>query len=217
MTDQRDAGGEDPHYAHKPSLMGAAWEFCLRPDALEWRTGGRQGRIPYGRITRVRLSFRPLTMQSRRFITEIWSGGAPRLAIVSTSWRSLVENAAQDEAYGAFVRELHRRIAAADHQDPFAQRSPAQHLPAQHLPAQVSFEAGVPPMLYWPGLVVFAIVGLGLAALTVRALQVAQFAGAAVVGGFFGLFLWQSGGYFRRNRPGRYRPDALPKELVPGG
>jgi hypothetical protein len=32
-----------------------------------------------------------------------------------------------------------------------------------------------------------------------------------------GLFLWQSGNYFRRNRPGSYRPDALPKLLVPGG
>jgi hypothetical protein len=29
--------------------------------------------------------------------------------------------------------------------------------------------------------------------------------------------VWQSGTYFLRNRPGRYRPDALPKELVPGG
>jgi len=36
------------------------------------------------------------------------------------------------------------------------------------------------------------------------------------VGGFFAVFVWQSGTYFKRNRPGRYRPDAVPKELVPG-
>ena len=80
-----------------------------------------------------------------------------------------------------------------------------------------TFETGSPALLYWPGLVIFAAGTLGLAALTVRALQAGAYAGAAFVGGFLGLFLWQSGNYFRRNRPGSYRPDALPKELVPGG
>jgi hypothetical protein len=31
----------------------------------------------------------------------------------------------------------------------------------------------------------------------------------------FGLLVWQSGTYFKRNRPGRYRPDAVPNDLVP--
>ncbi len=198
------ATGDDPVYGYKPSLMGAGWEFRLRPDALEWRAGRHEGRVRYGSIARVRLSFRPVTMQTRRFLTEIWPGRGPRLSIASTSWRSLVEQVAQDQAYGAFIRELHRRIAA-------------QHSLAQISFAQVSFETGSPAILYWPGLVVFVGVGLALAALTVRALQVGEFAGAALVGGFFALFMWQSGTYFQRNRPGTYRPDALPKDLVPGG
>ncbi|MGZ3320193.1 MAG: hypothetical protein ACXU9C_04340, partial [Xanthobacteraceae bacterium] len=103
----------DPVYIHKPSLMGAPWELRLRPEALEWRTGRHEGRIPYARVTRVRLSFRPVTMQTRRFLAEVWSAGGPRLSIASTSWRSMVEQEAQDQAYGAFMRELHRRIAAA--------------------------------------------------------------------------------------------------------
>jgi len=41
-------------------------------------------------------------------------------------------------------------------------------------------------------------------------------AGAAV-GGFLVLFLWQGGNFFRRNRPGLYRPEALPAELMPKG
>ena len=187
--------GDDPVYVYKPSLMGAPWELRLGPDALEWQVGWRRGRIPYRRITRVRLSFRPLTMQTRRFVTEIWWPDGPRLSIASTSWRSLVEQQPQDQAYGAFIRELHRRIAAAG--------------------AVAALETGVPAMLYWPGLAVFAAVGLGLAALTVRALQVGAYGGAALVGGFFGLFVWQSGTYFQRNRPGRYRPEAVPKGLVP--
>jgi hypothetical protein len=184
-------------YVYKPSLMGAAWELSLEPDALAWRTGGHQGRIPYDRITRVRLSFRPVTMQSRRFVTEIWWAGGPRLVIASTSWRSLVEQEAQDRPYGAFVRALHRRLAAAG--------------------TTAAFETGSPAALYWPGLAMFAGVAVALAALTVRALQIEAYAGAALVGGFLALFLWQSGMYFRRNRPGRYHPDAVPKELVPDG
>jgi len=196
------ATGDDPSYSYKPSLMGAAWELRLRPDVLEWRMGRHEGRVPYGRIARVRLSFRPVTMQTRRFVTEIWPTQGPRLSIASTSWRSMVEQATQDQAYGAFIRELHRRIAAAH---------------AQSSCELVSFETGPHAILYWPGLAVFVGAALALAALTVRALLVGDPAGAAFVGGFLGLFAWQSGRYFRRNWPRRYRPDALPPELVPQG
>ena len=58
---------------------------------------------------------------------------------------------------------------------------------------------------------------VGFAALIVRALDTGAYSGAAVVGAFFALFVWQSGTYFWRNRPGHYRPDALPTELVPNG
>ena len=37
------------------------------------------------------------------------------------------------------------------------------------------------------------------------------------IGAFLALFLWQAGNYFRRNRPGRYTPQALPPELMPRG
>jgi hypothetical protein len=187
---------EDPVYVHKPSLMGAAWELRLRPDVLEWRAGRHQGHVAYGRIARIRLSYRPVTMQPQRFVTEIWPVGGARLSIASTTWRSIIEQARQDQAYGCFIRELHRRVARGG--------------------AAAAFETGTPPLLYWPGLAVFVGAGLALAALAVRALQVGAFAGAAFVGAFFVVLIWQSGNYFRRNRPGRYRPDDLPADLVPG-
>ena len=194
---RRSDPAADPVYIHKPSLMGAPWELRLRPEALEWRTGRHEGRIPYARVTRVRLSFRPVTMQTRRFLAEVWSAGGPRLSIASTSWRSMVEQAAQDQAYGAFMRELHRRIAAAG--------------------ATPAFDRGSPALLYWPGLAVLVGVVAGFAVLIVQALDIGAYGGAAVVGAFFALFAWQGGTYFRRNRPGRYRPDALPADLVPDG
>ena len=130
-------------------------------------------------------------------MTELWAEGAPKLEIVSSSWKSMVEQERQDRPYAAFVAELHRRIALA--------APPAR------------FEQGSSPLLYWPGLIVFAGVALAAAVLIVRALQVAAFGGAAFIAAFLLFFLWQAGNYFRRNRPGRYRPEALPADLMPKG
>jgi hypothetical protein len=194
--DLTSGSSPDLVYAYKPSLLGAPFEFRLSPGALEWSRGRHSDRIPYERIRRVRLSFRPITMQSYRFVAEIWSAGGPKLQICSASWRSIVEQERLDAAYTTFITELHRRIAGAG--------------------GAPSLEAGFPPVIYWIGIAVFAATSLGLAALTVRALQVGATAGAAIVGGFLVLFLWQVGTLLRRNRPVRYRADAPPPEVLPG-
>ena len=103
----------DPTYAFKPSLIGGMCEFTLKPDALEWQIGRRSGRVRYDRVRAIRLSYRPVTTQSHRFITEIWSADNPKIQIVSVSWRSIMEQERLDAAYSAFVTELHRRVAAA--------------------------------------------------------------------------------------------------------
>jgi hypothetical protein len=185
----------DLTYSYKAALFSAPWEFQLKEEGLEWRAGRHTGLLRYDRIRCVRLSFRPVTLQSHRFLAEIWSEGVPKILIASTTWRSIVEQKRQDEGYAAFIIELHRRMVAAG-------------VPAQFL-------IGMPGVVYWLGLAVFVAVALGLAALTVRALQVGEWAGAAFVGGFFVLFVWQLGGYFRRNRPGTYRPDELPASVLP--
>jgi hypothetical protein len=145
----------------------------------------------------VRLSFRPASMQTHRFAAELWADGAPKLEILSSSWKSMVEQERLDKPYAAFIVELHRRIVLA--------APPAR------------FEQGSYPLLYWPGLIVYVGVSLGLAWLVVRALQAGVKGGAAFVGAFLALFLWQGGNFFRRNRPGLYRPDAPPAELMPKG
>ena len=50
-----------------------------------------------------------------------------------------------------------------------------------------------------------------------RALQTHSIGVAAFIAAFMALFLWQGGNFFRRNKPGSYRPDALPPELMPKG
>jgi hypothetical protein len=199
MKDSRPApAGEGALvYSYRPSLLGAAWEFALAGETLDYRAGRKSGRIALRQIRRVRLSFRPVTMQSKRFLTEIWAEGAPKLEICSSSWKSMVEQERLDRSYATFVTELHRRLAQAG------------------VPAR--FEQGSSPLLYWPGLAVFAAVALGLAALAVLGLQAHAWGGAGFVAAFLLLFLWQAGNFFRRNRPGLYRPDALPPGLMPAG
>ncbi len=191
------AATDDVPYSYRPSLLGAAWSFKLTGDGLVWSAGSKSGRIPYRSIRRIRLSFKPVSMQTQRFLMEVWAEGAPKLEIVSSSWKSLVEQERLDKSYSVFVAELHRRILKA--------------WPG----AEVRFEQGSNPLVYWPGLAAFAGVALGLAWLTVRALQAEALGGAAFIGGFGLLFFWQGGNFFRRNRPGLYRADALPEVLLP--
>jgi hypothetical protein len=194
--DPREAEvADEPVYAFKPSLMGTPFEFRLTPRALAWSKGPYTGDVPYDQIRRVRLTYRPMTVQSHRFLTEIWPVGGPKLQIASTSVRGLVEQERLDPAYRAFVTELHRRIAATG--------------------APTAFVAGSPPLLYWPGVLVFVGASLALFSLSVRALLGGELAGIALVLGFFALFLWQVGTFFWRNQPGTYRPDAVPAQVIP--
>lgn len=190
-----DTAAGDPTYAFKPSLIGSMCQFALRPDALEWQIGRRSGRVRYEAVRAIRLSYRPVTMQTHRFIAEIWSAGSPKIQIVSVSWRSIMEQERLDKLYSAFVTELHRRVAAAG--------------------AQPKLSTGLPLMTYWVGAVIFSAVLLATGALVVRAAASVQWAATAVVAIFFLVFAYQLGTYFYRNRPGRYRPDAIPSSVLP--
>jgi hypothetical protein len=192
---QFDAARNVVTYAYRPNLMGAMREFKLSEDGIDWAAGANSGHIPYRNIRRLRMSYRPTSMQSHRFLTELWGAGAPRLTIASSSSKSMVEQERLDRPYSVFVRELHRRIS--------------------HAAPSARFEQGHNPLIYWPGLAVFVAVALGLAVLVLRALQAGAYGGAAIIGAFLALYLWHSTNFLRRNRPGVYGPDALPKLLMP--
>ncbi|HEY6862212.1 MAG TPA: hypothetical protein VI358_20810 [Pseudolabrys sp.] len=190
-----DAAGKVVTYAYRPSVMGAVREFKLSDDGIDWAAGVRSGHIPYRNVRLLRMSYRPTSIQSQRFMTELWAEGAPKLTINSSSWKSMVEQERLDQSYSAFVRELHLHIS--------------------NVAPSARFKQGSRPLIYWPSVVVFVAIALGLAGLIARALQIGAFGGAAFVGAFLALFLWQVGNFLRRNRPGEYRPGALPKEVIP--
>ena len=74
-------------YAYNASLIGAAHRFELTDDGLSWHIGNRSGVWPYAGISAIRLSYRPVSMQSRRFRGDIESADHERIAVLSTSGR----------------------------------------------------------------------------------------------------------------------------------
>lgn len=187
----------DLTYGYRPSLMAPPWVFTLSAHGLDWAAGNRSGRVRYRDVRRLRLSFKPASMQTERFLTEIWAEGAPKLQVVSASWKSMVEQEAQNGPYVAFVTELHARVARTAS------------------PVPVEYVQGTNPLVYWPGLALYAVTTLALIGVCVRALEEHTLGAAAFIGAFVGLFIWQGGKFFLRNRPGTYRPDALPPDLMP--
>jgi hypothetical protein len=191
-----DEGDNEPRYSYRPAAFGSPRSFRLLANELEWEVGTRKGRVSYRRISRVRLSYRPATMQNHRFLTEIWSSETNRpLKILSSSWKSMVEQVRLDREYTRFISELHRRIAATG--------------------SAAAFDGGINPLLFGLGLLVFVAAVIGMAALSVRAIAAGAGMAAFLIGAFLLIFLWQAGNIFYRNRPGSYRPDALPPLLMP--
>lgn len=197
LKDAPTPAGDDPFYSYKASLAGAPLMLWLRRDGLEWSLGRRAGLLRYDRVRRVRLSFRPATLQSYRFIAEIWPADAPKLQIASTSWQGLTMQQRQDAPYAAFVTELHRRLNAAG--------------------SAATFQCGVARAIYAVGIAVIGIAMAAFAILMTKAAMMGEWRAFAVIAVLFAVFGWQLGGYFVRNRPGRYGPDAIPPRVLPRG
>jgi hypothetical protein len=182
-------------YAYKASLIGAAHQFELTDDGLSWRVAGRTDVWPYAGIARVRLSYRPVSMQSRRFRADIENDTGARIVIVSTSWQTAALMAPQDDDYRAFIAALHARMAAAG--------------------SKAVLIGGLRPRIYAAAVMLLMLVAVAISGLFLRAVATGQFAGALFLVGFAVLFTWQVGGFVRRNRPRSYTSDDLPAALLP--
>jgi hypothetical protein len=183
------------HYAYKASLIGAAHRFDLTDDGLSWRIAGKSGTWPYAGISAIRLSYRPVSMQSRRFRADIENGDRGHIVILSTSWQTAALMAPQDHDYRAFITRLHARMTEAG--------------------SKARLIGGLRPRIYAAALIVLTLVAIAMAGLFVRAIATGEFAGALFLVGFAVLFTWQIGGFMHRNRPRIYTFDDLPAVLLP--
>jgi len=187
-------------YAYKASLIGAAHRFELTDDGLSWQIGGRSGVWPYAGISAIRLSYRQVSMQSRRFRADIESTGLEgtdhrRIAMLSTTWQTAALMAPQDHDYRAFVTQLHARMKQAG--------------------SHAALTGGLTPRIYAAAVVLLALVAMAMAGLFIRAIAVGEWAGVFFLAGFAALFAWQTGGFVSRNRPRAYTFDHLPEALLP--
>jgi hypothetical protein len=193
--DHSNEAAANVRYAYKASLIGAAHQFELTGGGLSWRIAGKSGVWPYAGISAIRLSYRPVSMQSRRFRADIENADAARIVILSTSWQTASLMAPQDCDYRVFMTQLHRRIAEAGSR-----------------PALIG---GLRPRVYTAAIVLLTLLAIAMAGLFVRAIATGEWAGALFLVGFAALFAWQVGGFVGRNRPQAYTLDHLPEALLP--
>jgi hypothetical protein len=190
-----EQGAPAARYAYKASLVGAAHQFELTEQGLSWRIAGRSGVWPYADISTIRLSYRPVSMQSRRFRADIEKADGARIAILSTSWQTAALMAAQDQDYRAFITQLHARMARAG--------------------SRALLVGGLKPRVHAAAIICVTLVAAAMAGLFLRSIATGEWAGALFLVGFAALFAWQVGGFVTRNRPLAYTFDRLPKALLP--
>lgn len=190
-----DQAGDGTQYIFKPSLVGGASQFDLTDQGLSWQARGKQGVWPLEKIAAIRLSYRPVSMQSRRFRADIEDTRGERVTIYSTTWHTVALMSPQDNGYRAFIVELHRRLAEVG--------------------SKAVLVVGINPNIYLAGQLLMGFVGVAMLGLLIRALVTGEFAGALFLVGFAVLFGWQIGHFMRRNRPRGYTFDALPQDVLP--
>jgi hypothetical protein len=183
------------HYTFKASLIGSAHQFELTEQGLSWRIAGRSGLWPYRDIANVRLSYRPVSMQARRFRADIGEVDGKRLAILSTSWQTAALMAPQDRDYRDFIIALHARMAMAG--------------------SKTVLTGGLGVRVYVAAIVCVILLAIAMGGLLLRSITTDEWAGALFLVGFAALFAWQVGGFITRNRPLTYTFGDLPKALLP--
>ena len=189
-----EAAGPGHAYGYKASLIGAAHLYELTADGLSWRTGRKAGLWRYRDIAEVRLSYRPMGMQEKRFRADLRHADGSRIVIMSTSKQTVALMQPQ-AGYRGFILELHRQLAAAG--------------------STASLRGGLRPGLYRAIVAALVLVAAAMAALLVRALVTGEFAGAAFIVGFCAYAGWQLRGVLRRNRPRDYTFADVPADLLP--
>ena len=188
-------GGSVTSYAYKASLIGSAHRFELTDEGLSWHIAGRSGLWRYDEISAIRLSFRPVSMQQHRFRADLSHAKGGRIAILSTSWQTAALMAPQDNGFRDFIVALHARMAKAG--------------------SRAELTAGLGRKTYAAVLAFLALLAVAMAGLLLRALLIGELAGVLFILGFAALFVWQVGGFVRRNQPRSYSFDQLPRSLLP--
>jgi hypothetical protein len=176
----------------------AIWR--LGPDALELQGGPTAGpevhlRFPYRDIVGVRLSYAPSRVDWVRYRCDLHMRSGQRLTILSTHYAGIADFENRAATYVPFVRALVGRVADAC--------------------PNASFRSGKSVAAYWAEHVllvaIVAILVMVLSAFGLSSIMGLVWLKLLIILGSIPLLL----AYTRKNWPRRFKPDAIPSDVLP--
>jgi hypothetical protein len=183
------------NYTHNPRPVGGPVSFALNGDRLTVDTGRKVQEVRLGAVESVRLTYEPGRVGQKAFRTKVVLKDGKSFSFTSLNWRSLIEAQELTGEYRAFTQALCGAIAAAN---PGAR-----------------FIAGKPKWLWLATVIVAAASLLGMAYLIWQALLMGS-KGVALIGALLALVgIWQIEPMVRLNKPRSFRPDEVPRDLMP--
>lgn len=190
-----EPGDTVPTYRQRQRPFGPEVTWRLEPDHLVADSGLRSGRVPYAGIAAIRLTYAPTNITSTAFKTAIRTTDGKTMTFGSLSWRTYFEVDRQDKAYRDFLGDLLKRAEEAN--------------------PGVELIAGKPKFVWLGAAVVGLATTLAMAGALAWAVGTGAWTLAALAALFLAPFAWQWWGMVTRNRPGRFRADAVPAALMP--
>jgi hypothetical protein len=190
---EREGGEPD-----KAPLVARVARFVLRfiiPWMIMKIEPGGPARFAFADIVEMRLSFEPSRFDAKRHRCEITLRDRAKVSIWSTHYVSVGEFEDRAATYSPLVRALVAHVGAAN-------------------PA-CDFRVGKRPLGYWLRLI-FVLTAFSALAYMIMLVGSAAFSGIVIVklviiAAFVPLLVR----YINKNRPGRFKPEAIPEDALP--
>ena len=189
-----------PTYVARANVLEHEAIWRLTSDALELQGGPTAGpdvvmRFPYRDIVGVRLSYAPSRVDSARYRCDLTMRSGGTIAMLSTNYAGIADFEDRAATYAPFVRTLIAKVAAAN--------------------PSARFRSGKNPITYWAEhLFLLAMVALLIFVLSITGtmpLSDSSWAKLFIIIGFIPLLIV----YTRKNWPNRFKPDAIPSDVLP--
>jgi hypothetical protein len=189
-----------PSYVARANALEYEAIWRLRPDALELQGGPTAGpdvvmRFPYRDIVGLRLSYAPSRVDHVRYRCDLRMRSGQQVAILSTHYAGIADFEDRAATYAPFVEALIARVAAAN--------------------SAASFRSGRSPVAYWLEhaflLAMIALLVLVLSVTGFAPLSESSWAKFFIILASIPLLIV----YTRKNWPSRFKPDTIPKDVLP--
>jgi hypothetical protein len=189
-----------PTYVARANVLEHEAIWRLTSDALELQGGPTAGpdvvmRFPYRDIVGVRLSYAPSRVDSARYRCDLTMRSGGTIAMLSTNYAGIADFEDRAATYAPFVRTLIAKVAAAN--------------------PSARFRSGKNPITYWAEhFFLLAMVALLIFVLSITGtmpLSDSSWAKLFIIIGFIPLLIV----YTRKNWPNRFKPDAIPSDVLP--